>query len=630
LPGRYELLVHNGRGGPRAWSQPLAIEVVSPDPWPTETINVVDYGAEGRGTVDDTAPIQAALSELAAKGGGVLYFPRGRYLVTGTLEIPQRTLLRGQKRELSAICWPDSDEPLADLLVGTHSFAIEDLSFYCANNTLSCWFGGDNELTSDGSGAAYFGKVASVEGNVLVTDDDPDWGKREWHGAAVLVVGGRGVGQYRRVMGYDGRRVELDRAWDVPPDADSQLTVTMYQGDYLLLNNRAVDIGVVQFYGTSVNHICAGNRSARTAGFYNMGMKYYGIQPSWYVQWLDNVIEEGNGYDSAHRRLPRGSELAALGKPPTADFPYALNLGSILRRNRLANNAKISVGHGEEVPTVRDAIVEANRVEDNDVGIQMAPGAVGVLLRENQFERVGEPIRDLGQVARKAAAARERLAGLREPLAAWDFRDLRGVALPDRSGNGIDAKLHGSVELIKEGPAGSAARFDGASYLQVGANGDVHQALFNQSSLTLSVWMKPETVKGRQGLLSKRFRHCGPPFVLSILDGAIQFEGADPSNRWSHNFRSPPMVVPDSWQHVAAVVEDGCGVRLYYNGKRAAEKEVAETLLFNDEPLLIGREAWAGSGAGDGPVCYRGMIGPITIWARALSDEELAAELGGE
>lgn len=783
--GEYQGRVHHGRGGPGAWGRPLAIKVIAPPAWPGLTLNVMDFGADGRGLADDTAAIAEALTRLKSAGGGVLYFPRGRYLVSQTMSIPERTVLRGEKRELSAIAWPDAKEPLADLLVGTHSFAIEDLSFYCANygnfltvdlkspqagnirlhrlrvvanryrghlyddaeemsrrftrfgvhggkllalggenvevsdcdllssgcalfltrargariannvfrmgrfgwfwlsgsdgvvfennqclgqdlstwgggincldgstvsqhvyfarNTCSQWFGGDNEMTTDGSGGAYYGKLATAEGTRLATGDEPKWGQRDWRGAAVLVIGGRGVGQCRRVVRTEGRQIEIDRPWDIVPDADSQITITMYQGDYLLLDNRFTDIGVIQFYGMSLSHICAGNTSARTAGFFNMGMNYHHIQPSWYVQWLDNVIEEGNGYDSAHRRLPREAQLGLLGLAPRPDFPYALNLASIARRNRLLSNAGITVGRDERVPSVQDAVVERCYVQDNDWGISVAPGAAGVLLRENQFERVAEPVRDLAQIGQQLEAERQRFAGRCEPLAVWDFADLKGTRLPDRSGHGFHARVNGRLDSVQEEPVGTAARLDGETYLQVGFTRSsgyayaqaaglgarhMQQEAFNQRAVTISVWIKPEAVDRRQALVGKRFNETSAPFILSIHEGRIVFEAAEAAGKWAYNVRSPAVVKPGQWQHLAAVIEENKGARLYLNGQEVLRSEAKGKLAANSEPLVIGREAWAANppDAPRGPTFYRGLMGPIKIWARVLSAEEIAAD----
>lgn len=50
-------------------------------PW----FNVVDYGAIGDGTTDDTAAINLAIGALIAAGGGVLYFPAGTFKCTSAL-----------------------------------------------------------------------------------------------------------------------------------------------------------------------------------------------------------------------------------------------------------------------------------------------------------------------------------------------------------------------------------------------------------------------------------------------------------------------------------------------------------------------------------------------------------------
>jgi hypothetical protein len=45
-------------------------------------VNVLDYGAVGNGTTDDTAAIQAAIDYVYSAGGGTVYFPPGTYRVT--------------------------------------------------------------------------------------------------------------------------------------------------------------------------------------------------------------------------------------------------------------------------------------------------------------------------------------------------------------------------------------------------------------------------------------------------------------------------------------------------------------------------------------------------------------------
>jgi len=56
--------------------------------------SVKDFGAKADGTTDDTAAIQRAIDE-AAKQGGQVYLPPGRYLVKGSLTVPSGVAVRG-------------------------------------------------------------------------------------------------------------------------------------------------------------------------------------------------------------------------------------------------------------------------------------------------------------------------------------------------------------------------------------------------------------------------------------------------------------------------------------------------------------------------------------------------------
>lgn len=51
-------------------------------------VNVLDYGATGDGTTDDSTAVLAALADLDTSSGGVLYFPAGTYRIDSQLLIP--------------------------------------------------------------------------------------------------------------------------------------------------------------------------------------------------------------------------------------------------------------------------------------------------------------------------------------------------------------------------------------------------------------------------------------------------------------------------------------------------------------------------------------------------------------
>lgn len=58
-------------------------------------MNVRDYGAVGDGKTNDTAAIQKALDAAAAAGGGEVFLPAGKWLVSGSLTIPVGVTLSG-------------------------------------------------------------------------------------------------------------------------------------------------------------------------------------------------------------------------------------------------------------------------------------------------------------------------------------------------------------------------------------------------------------------------------------------------------------------------------------------------------------------------------------------------------
>ena len=64
-----------------------------------ETISVKDFGAVGDGTTDDTTAIQAAINfaatAVSGSTGAVVYFPTGTYMISTTINMPNRVGLQG-------------------------------------------------------------------------------------------------------------------------------------------------------------------------------------------------------------------------------------------------------------------------------------------------------------------------------------------------------------------------------------------------------------------------------------------------------------------------------------------------------------------------------------------------------
>ena len=60
--------------------------------FPTDTFNIMDYGAKNNGVEITTQHIQATLDACAGAGGGVVLIPFGKYL-TGSIYIGSNTHL---------------------------------------------------------------------------------------------------------------------------------------------------------------------------------------------------------------------------------------------------------------------------------------------------------------------------------------------------------------------------------------------------------------------------------------------------------------------------------------------------------------------------------------------------------
>ena len=157
-PGPYTVRVHNGCGGDAGWRAVGTLRIApSPAASPTVFSVLETYGpdavAQMRRTLikydqplDRTEGIHAALKKAEANGGGVVYFPAGRYAIKGALIVPKHTTIRGEGMGLVSLWWGsghfnldgggpqgralvDEPKPPSPLIYGA-DFSLEDVSLY--------------------------------------------------------------------------------------------------------------------------------------------------------------------------------------------------------------------------------------------------------------------------------------------------------------------------------------------------------------------------------------------------------------------------------------------------------------------------------------------------------------------
>ncbi|MCX7599240.1 MAG: hypothetical protein N2512_10315 [Armatimonadetes bacterium] len=515
----------------------------------------------------------------------------------------------------------------------------DTVNFYTAHNRYELMHGWDREaFTSDAGGGVYRGQVAAARWadgllEVELAGDAALEGR--WKGSLFAVVGGRARGFVAQVVDYEGRRVMIKPltgpgitnvelastdAWASLFDHTTLVTITQLHRRYVFYDNETYDAGIaIQFFGTSVEHVCAQNRCWRSGGFHGWALDYWGIQPVIDCQWFGNEVLEGNSWGAG---VLGPSHVAAMG------FAPSVNLNSVFRGNHLHNNASLEVLAQGDPTAVENVVMEGNVVEKADAGLRVQ-GGVGIVYRNNKFV---ECVREVDDIARRLEEYRQKIAAAaseKEPIAAWSFDEVGAAnTSPGASSVGFNlpALLRGGATLAP-GQRGQALKLDGSGYAEVSTD-DACYGL-NLTNFTVAAWIYPEVVQGRWGIVAKRTGHAGTPFVVCVQNGSLTFEACDAQGQWtSYNFSGPPALTPGQWQHVAAVVEEGKRVTLYLDGKEYAAREVpGARLATNDHALRIGWEAWGGDPPkGETPGPFHGLIDEVKIWARPLSAEEVASE----
>ncbi|NLO74625.1 MAG: hypothetical protein GX100_11045 [candidate division WS1 bacterium] len=269
-------------------------------------------------------------------------------------------------------------------------------NIYFARNVARHTYQGFRELmTSDTGGGSYLGKVAATEGTSLTLAEK---GRLMTGRNMVVIMEGTGMGQYRYILDRDEQHLTIDRPWDVPPDETSIVAITSVVWHSILTGNDMSDGSTaLSLYGAHYDCVLAGNTAARTTGFVSRGMHYGGPAPCFNIQWLNNRITEG--YNIRGQEGGAGNGMLLLISGGTTFLPWAhtydykgpLQRGVIVRGNVMEANASIGV----QGP-VADVVIEGNTVCESARGIFGVAGGQGVVLRNNRFEAVEQPLSTLG------------------------------------------------------------------------------------------------------------------------------------------------------------------------------------------------------------------------------------------
>ena len=199
-------------------------------------------------------------------------------------------------------------------------------------------------------------------------------------------------------------------------------------------------------------------------------------------------------------------------------------------------------------------------------------------------------------------------------LGYWPF-DLGGEDLV--AGRALD--LAGGATIV----TGPSALRGGALQLQTDDDYAVRSADdedfdFGASDFTVQLWVSYDDLQGEQVLVEKFTGGSGPGWTLTRIGDSLQFYW------WGGSVNTVPHpLVTHRYFHVV-VRRAGPELQVFFDGAPMANAPIS-TIEGSANPLLVGRRN-SGDPRGFGT---RGRIDELAIWARGLSDTELALLFNG-
>lgn len=243
-----------------------------------------------------------------------------------------------------------------------------------------------------------------------LTDTRQDWEPGFHRQATVLLISGRGFGQYRRVTDNTSTTLTVDRPWNVAPDATTEYLVAPQFVENAFFANLKNTPGRLSLWLDCVANQVEMHRDGHAKGIDLWGGDASAVSdtgvatglskffPAWYNTFVNGWMDGTAlwlGTPGAH------ANNAHVGYP---------NFGNYVVRNRIRephtyrtgfdadprSAAGISVGGGQGRAGTSHTIVAGNFLASTYTGISVADTARKTFLLRNEFDHVDEPISDRG------------------------------------------------------------------------------------------------------------------------------------------------------------------------------------------------------------------------------------------
>lgn len=284
-----------------------------------------------------------------------------------------------------------------------HGFSIKGNTYFAGNEVvLGLHMGkqGCGEVVMLEAPSAMYagGKIASagpdwaelLAAEHLITDGELAVPRPPYGELYLVITGGTGMGQARRVTGGSGQnRVLVERPWDVVPDETSQYSLGVYYENTTIYQNTAAQCEAgISFYSNCINCAALENTLSNTAGITNTAFHIPSacrVNANYFIRVEDNEIMDVLGISTVNGL----SGFAYRAEQDTQLF------GLTLKNNQVSNSVGANpVENGTALKTQGDfpssrtclgIIIEGNQYTGFQNGIWINAGTSGAVLKDNTF-----------------------------------------------------------------------------------------------------------------------------------------------------------------------------------------------------------------------------------------------------
>ena len=249
----------------------------------------------------------------------------------------------------------------------------------------------DGEMMIESGVAQWWGNITKASENSVTVDGTPFDG--DFTDNYVMIIDGKGIGQYRRIISNTKNQLTLEKEWDIVPDETTCITVGGFNVEHLWIDNTlSNNASWSGFWGNNLGHVVDGQIMRDGSPFYLWG-------------WEPDQPATVAFVDIIGTRTIGGGGLGILGAPVFGntvrycefiDFRYYPNFHinpSWLWKGDPSGEYGISFYFTFKFKNVPETaplngwnIFEANHVADGPYGIHIPPFADYTILKRNAFK----------------------------------------------------------------------------------------------------------------------------------------------------------------------------------------------------------------------------------------------------